>query len=119
MVSDYIDTEDADSPRPYEIAEAVAEWFSEAPNAPDRKMSQRMHTFYSDPLVRVAHDEPSSDAASVMQVAFFERLWHLPNAAITIPQVTTPEYLNNEKDYLRQWVGHDTYEAVLNKIKHA
>ena len=117
MASGYLDAYDADCP--YGIAGEIARWFSKAPNAPDRMMSKRMENFYSDPLVSTDYGEPPSNAASIMQVSFFETLWWLPNAEITIPQVTTPEYLAAEKDYLCQWVGADTYEEVMSRIKFA
>ena len=87
---DYLDEHDADDPSA--IAGAIAEWFSQAPNAPNRHMHQRMEVFYADPLVSVNYGNPPSNAASVMQVGFFELLWWLPNAELTIPQVK--EYLN-------------------------
>ena len=54
-----------------------------------------------------------------MQVGFFERLWDLPNPEITIPQVATLDYLRENKNYLCQWIGRDTYQSVMNKIECA
>ena len=114
MVSELLDVDHWDNPS--EIAAAIARWFSDQPGAPDRQMRSRMERFYSDPEVSIQFGSPPIDAATVMQVAFFEYLWHLPNAEFTIPQVASIEYLRESEDSLSAWLGRDTYLAVMSRI---
>ena len=109
-----MDNDDLDSC--YLVANELATWFDEQVDCSWKSTKERILAFYQAASQFPGGDDASNDIMTILQVGLFEDLWHHPNAAKTVPVLTTREYIVGSKDYLRQWVGTDRYEAVVKAI---
>jgi hypothetical protein len=100
----------------YLVANELANWFAEQVDRDWKRAKERILTFYEAAAPFPGGDDASNDMMTILQVGFFEHLWQLPNAAKTVPALTSHEYIVESRDYLRQWVGMDRYEAVVKAI---